>query len=119
MSQQQLKQEMSAAQILRTYGSQFRQIRWHYSDGIDGRCAIGVIMSYYGWNGKERSDKTTRLALKQAGVNMRLVIAMNDTGATFDEIAGYLDRKPKSDVAFKNIKLLWWTIGFGRVFFKS
>jgi hypothetical protein len=24
-----------------------------YSDGHNGRCALGVIMSYYGWNGKD------------------------------------------------------------------
>jgi hypothetical protein len=119
MSQQLLEQEMTISQILRTYGKQFTQIRWQYSDGLDGRCAIGVIMSYYGWNGKDSSDTTTRLALKREGVIMRLVMAMNDTGATFDEIADYLDRRPKPDVALKSIKLLtWWTIGLGRVFLK-
>jgi hypothetical protein len=92
MSQQLLEQEMTISQILRTYGKLFTQIRWQYSDGLDGRCAIGVIMSYYGWNGKDSSDTTTRLALKREGVSMRLVMAMNDTGATFDEIADFLDR---------------------------
>jgi hypothetical protein len=46
MSQQLLKQEMTISQILRTYGNQFKQIRGQYSDGFNGRCAIGVIMSY-------------------------------------------------------------------------
>ena len=32
-----------------------------YSDGSDGRCALGVIMSYYGWNGKDESQATKKL----------------------------------------------------------
>ena len=43
-----LRQELTVSQILRTYGKQFRQITERYSDGHDGRCALGVIMSYYG-----------------------------------------------------------------------
>jgi hypothetical protein len=61
MTQQLLKQEMTISQILRTYGRQFIQIRNQYSNGLNGRSAIGVIMSYYGWNGKHRSDATKRL----------------------------------------------------------
>jgi hypothetical protein len=49
MSQQLLEQEMTVSQNLRTYGKQFTQIREKYSDRPSGRCAIGVIMSYYGW----------------------------------------------------------------------
>jgi hypothetical protein len=99
MSQQLLlKQEMTIAQILRTYGKQFTQIREQYSDGFNGRCAIGVIMSYYGWNGKSkygfdvRSSLTTFVALRREGVSYWAVMEMNDSGATFDEIADYLDR---------------------------
>ena len=47
--QLQLKQKMSFSQILRTHGKQFMQIRKRYSDGHNGRCAIGVLMSYCGW----------------------------------------------------------------------
>jgi hypothetical protein len=61
MTQQLLKQEMTISQILRTYGRQFIQIRNQYSNGLNGRSAIGVIMSYYGWNGKHRSDAAKRL----------------------------------------------------------
>jgi hypothetical protein len=45
MSQQQqlLKQELTISEILRTYGKQFRQITERYSDGHNGRCAMGVI----------------------------------------------------------------------------
>jgi hypothetical protein len=50
--QQLLKPEETVSQILRTYGKQFTQVRGRYSDGYNGRCAAGVIMSYYGWNGK-------------------------------------------------------------------
>jgi hypothetical protein len=46
--QQILKQELTISQILRTYGKQFKQIAQQYSDGYNGRCALGVIMSYYG-----------------------------------------------------------------------
>jgi hypothetical protein len=99
MSQQLLlKQEMTTAQILRTYGKQFTQIREQYSDGFNGRCAIGVIMSYYGWNGKSkygfdvRSSLTTLGALRREGISYWAVIEMNDSGATFDQIADYLDR---------------------------
>jgi hypothetical protein len=31
-----------------------------YSDGHNGRCAIGLIMSYFGWNGK--NDTSTIIA---------------------------------------------------------
>jgi hypothetical protein len=48
-----LKQELTVSEILRTYGKQFKQITERYSDGQNGRCALGVIMSYYGWNGKD------------------------------------------------------------------
>ena len=55
MSRQQLllKQELTVSQILRKYGKQFTQIQMQYSDGKNGRCAIGVIMSYFGWDGKD------------------------------------------------------------------
>lgn len=84
MSQQLLMQEMTVAQILRVYGKQFTQIREEYSDGRNGRCAIGVIMSYYGWNGKSKygfdvakSSLATFVALKREGVSYWTVIEMN------------------------------------------
>jgi hypothetical protein len=98
MSQQQLlRQELTVSQILRTYGKQFRQITGRYSDGHDGRCALGVLMSYYGWNGKDDSKATGKLSgalitLRYAGINRNLLMEMNDSGSTFDEIADYLDR---------------------------
>jgi hypothetical protein len=57
MNQRLLKQEMTVSQILRTYGKRFTQIQKKYSDGHNGRCAIGVIMSYYGWDGKGSGDR--------------------------------------------------------------
>jgi hypothetical protein len=102
MSMQQLllKQELTVSQILRTYGKQFRQIIERYSDGHDGRCALGVIMSYYGWNGKDDSQAASKLlgtliALRYAGIDRNLLIEMNDSGFTFDEIADYLDEPYK------------------------
>ena len=93
---QQSNQESSISQILRTYGKQFTQIRKQYTDGLGGRCVMGVIMSYYGWDGKCISNAERRLyaalvALRQAGISKELLIELNDSGATFDEIADYLD----------------------------
>jgi hypothetical protein len=78
---------------------QFRQIHGQYSDGHNGRCAMGVIMSYYGWNGNSKygfdiakSSLATLVALKRESVSYWAVIEMNDSGATFDEIADYMDQ---------------------------
>jgi hypothetical protein len=54
--QQLLAHELTISQILRTYGKQFTQIREQYTDGINGRCAMGVIFSYFGWDGNHNSD---------------------------------------------------------------
>ena len=92
-----LRQELTVSQILRTYGKQYRQITERYSDGGNGRCALGVIMSYYGWNGKDDSQVASKLlgtliALKYAGINKNSLIGMNDSGMSFDEIADYMDK---------------------------
>jgi hypothetical protein len=99
MSQLQLllKQDLTISQILREYGKQFTQIAKRYSDGRNGRCAIGVIMSYYGWNGKDNYQAASKLlgaliALRCAGIDKNMLIDMNDSGFTFDEIANHLDR---------------------------
>lgn len=90
-------QVSSISQIIRTYGKQFKQVRKQYTDGAGGRCVMGVIMSYYGWDGKCISNAERRLyaamtALRQAGITKELLVELNDSGATFDEIADYLDR---------------------------
>jgi hypothetical protein len=99
MSRQQLllRQELTVSEILRTYGKQFKQITERYSDGHNGRCALGVIMSYYGWNGKDDSLAASKLlgtliALRCAGIDKNSLIDMNDSGVPFDEIADYLDK---------------------------
>jgi hypothetical protein len=98
IQQQQLpKPEETVSQILRTYGKQFTQVRRRYSDGYNGRCAAGVIMSYYGWNSKGDSQAAEKLldvtnALRQAGIRRDLVVKLNDSGLTFGEIADNLDR---------------------------
>ena len=56
-----LMQELTVPQILLIYGKQFRQVKKLYSDEPDGRCAIGVIMEYYGCDGKHNSDMTKSL----------------------------------------------------------
>ena len=99
MSHQQLllRQELTVSLILRVYGKQFTQITEKYSDGRNGRCAIGIIMSYYGWNGKDDTQASGKLlgaliALGHAGIDKKLLIDLNDSGFTFDEIADYLER---------------------------
>ncbi len=92
-----LKQELTVSQILRTYGKQYRQITERYSDGDNGRCALGLIMSYYGWNGRDDSQAASKLlgtliALRSAGIDKNSLIDMNDSGMLFDEIADYLDK---------------------------
>ena len=102
MSQQQLllKQEkLSISQILRIYGKQFTQITERYSDGNNGRCVMGVIMSYFGWNGRDDIRASRKLlsafiALTQAGVSKDLVVQLNDSGMSFDEIADFIDKYP-------------------------
>lgn len=102
MSQQKqlLKQELTISQILRDYGKQFTQIKNWYSDRRNGRCAIGVIMSYYNWSGEDDTDAPNRLldalvALGRDGISEDLIVKLNDSGMTFDEIADYLDRIDK------------------------
>ena len=87
MVQQQrlLKSKETVSQILRIYGKQFTQVRRRYSDGHNGRCAAGVIMSYYGWNGKDDSKAKGKLlditnALRQAGIRRDFVVKLNDSG---------------------------------------
>jgi hypothetical protein len=91
------RQQLTVPQILRVYGKQFKQIQCRYSDGNIGRCAIGVIMSYFGWDGRVEFDTAYDLlvasdVLKYAGIDEDLLIDMNDSGMSFDEIADYLDR---------------------------
>jgi hypothetical protein len=95
--QQLLKQDITISQILRTFGKRFRQIRNQYSDGGNGRCALGVIVSYYGWDGIDNSDAAKQLLaesiqLKHANIDEGLLIDLNDSGYTFDEIADHLER---------------------------
>ena len=103
---QQSNQELSISQIIRTYGKQFTQIRKQYTDGLSGRCVMGVIMSYYGWDGKcitnaERRLYAALVALRQAGISKELLIELNDSGASFDEIAEYLDNNCGSANSYK------------------
>jgi hypothetical protein len=92
-----LRQELTVSQILRVYGKQFTQITERYSDGNNGRCAIGVLMSYFGWDGRIDFDTANDLiaisdVLKHANIDYDLLIDLNDSGYTFEEIADYLDR---------------------------
>ena len=97
MQLQLLKQQLTVSQILRTYGKQFRQIQMQYSDGRNGRCAISVLMSYFGWDGIDDSRASRKFlsafnALSHARFNKDLVVQLIDAGMSFDGIADYLDQ---------------------------
>src|SRR5665809_30093 len=73
------EKEDSISQIIRTYGKHFNQIRKRYTDGLGGRCVMGLIMSYYGWDGKcitnaERKLYAALVALQRAGISKELLI---------------------------------------------
>ena len=70
-------------------------------------CAIGVMMSYYGWNCKDDSHAATKLlgaliALRYAGTDKNLLIDLNGSGFTFHEIADYLERN--NEIGFELIE---------------
>jgi hypothetical protein len=61
-----------------------------------GRCALGVVMSYYGWDGVDKIDAGKKLSatlntLDYAGIDRDLLIEMNDSDFTFDKIVDYFD----------------------------
>jgi hypothetical protein len=92
-----LNEKRSTSQIILNYEKQFTQITERYSDGHNSRCAIGVLMSYLGWEGRLNFDTANNLlavsdVLKHAGIEEDLLIEMNDSGMSFDEIADYLSR---------------------------
>ena len=93
--QQLLRVELTVSQILCENGKKFKQITEQYSDGHNGRCATSVMMSYFGWDGTDDFDTAKVLfvalgKLKQAGIDEDLLINLNDSGYSFDEIAGAL-----------------------------
>ena len=98
-----MTRELSVSQILRSYGKRHRQIQFRYSDGSNGRCAIGVILSYFGWDGEPDCDLTPSIkaalpALAKTGLYDEFsIIELNDAGWSFDEIADYLDSLYKLD----------------------
>jgi hypothetical protein len=92
-----LNEKRSTSQIILNYEKQFTQITERYSDGHNSRCAIGVLMSFLGWDGRVNFDTANNLlavsdVLKHAGIEEDLLIELNDSGMSFDEIADYLSR---------------------------
>ena len=86
-----LAQEMSLPEILCVYGKQFKQIKRRFSDEHNDRCAMGLILSYYGWNGHSDASKPMKIALnslKEVDISRGTIIKLNDSGKIFDEIAG-------------------------------
>ena len=60
---------------------------------------MGVILSYYGWDGKldslsesSSSSWAAQQALRSIGISRSCIIDRNDSGYTFDEIADYLEQ---------------------------
>ena len=98
MSQQQqlLKQELTVSQILRIHGKELDKSVSDIQMGMMEDVPSGVIMSYYGWKGKDDSHTGEKLlgasiVLRHTGVSKDLIIRLNDSGKTFEEIADYLD----------------------------
>jgi hypothetical protein len=57
-------------------------------------------MSYFGWDGRDDFDAVRALfavlsELKHSGIDEDLLIDLNDSGLTFDEIVDHLDRVGK------------------------
>ena len=53
-------------------------------------------MSYYGWKGKDDSQASGKLlcaliALRHAEIDKNLLMELNDSGRSIDQIADYLD----------------------------
>ena len=103
---EQLKQEMGpvkASQILRH--TKYEQCKNILSEG-NKRCAVGVIASYLGWDGKMNLDGnwtvdkdgnyTTKPVYDKVDefIGLRFPLSvMNDNGYTFEEIADRLEEK--------------------------
>lgn len=93
---EQVKQEMGpvkASQILRN--TKLQQCTGIYNKG-DKYCAIGVIMNHFGYNkiGDDIYDEAMRKAEDLLGDIMTGEITiMNDNGASFSEIADYLEER--------------------------
>lgn len=76
-----------------------KQIKYQRSDNRDGRCAIGALMGYEGWDGRHDTDMDRKEELRyviKVGQALSLdvytnVFAKNDAGWTFNEIADWLD----------------------------
>ena len=65
--------------------------------GIMVVCARRNNELFFGWNGHDDFQASSKLlgtliALRSAGIDRNLLIEMNDTGFTFDEIADYIDK---------------------------
>jgi hypothetical protein len=55
-------------------------------------------MSYFGWNGKDMIQADEKLlgaliALRSSGIDKNLLIELNDSGRSFEEIADFLDKR--------------------------
>jgi hypothetical protein len=74
-------------------------------DWRNGRCAVGVLMSYFGLDGKDDYNAASGIfaaigQLKYAGIDEDLLINLNDSGYSFDEIAEYLDKLTSNNLSF-------------------
>ena len=87
-------QETTASDILREYSGQFDQITGRYSDGSNGRCAIGVLSSYFGWDGRDKDKRLQydsqihELITPETEVK---ILKLNDSGKSFKEIADIIE----------------------------
>ena len=87
----------TTSEIIRSYGKQFEQIQHRYGDGKNGRCVVGVLASYFGWDGKSKDDITSIRFhekidyLLDGKISLLELFELNDKEhKTFDEIADIL-----------------------------
>ena len=67
-----------------------RFIRYRYSDGEKGRCALGLLLTYYGWSGNPLDDSypsSNSNVFDMLNIHERnLIASINDKSNSYDEV---------------------------------
>ena len=94
---EQLKQEMGPvklSQILRQ--TKVKQIQCDFSDGKGGFCALGVLVNFYGWDGKGHAGEFYSRVIRElwkGNLKTSDVFTKNDAGWSFEQIADFLEER--------------------------
>jgi hypothetical protein len=92
---QQILQERKLSEIVRNIP--YRQIKNALGDLMDGRCVIGGIMCYCGWDGKDYWSNNaleiqTRVLDMVGGTEMwQVLVDKNNSGESFEMMADWLE----------------------------